>query len=264
MHTSSCCALPDSYYCTFPAYYCTLPLLVIAHFLLHIIAHFLFLSHFLLITAHYQCSTQWWQKWPPCTFHLLLLLHFLLLLLHFLLLLLHFFLLLVHSSYYYTPPISTFLLLSLHSPLLCRHIYWSCKSEPKIFRTRMDGTQSQHELFRQHPMRTSRIFALSFNFSEVGNAELFWAINVSERWVEFVVPPSLSQRERERERERDHIFYLFIYIIFLYSPSTSYRILRTSVLNTDVSSYSVALNGYTSQILDLQMANNGAIFIDAL
>ncbi len=54
-----------------------------------------------------------------------------------------------------------------------RHIYWSPKTELKIYRIEMDGTGTAHVLYRQFFLQesssSSAIFSLSLNFNISGD-----------------------------------------------------------------------------------------------
>ena len=58
-------------------------------------------------------------------------------------------------------------------------IYWSSKTEPKIYRTKMNGSQSHHTLFRQFTSSSASIFGLSLEFDDESESRLFWGVNVS-------------------------------------------------------------------------------------
>lgn len=62
-----------------------------------------------------------------------------------------------------------------------RYIYWSSKSEPKIYRIKMNGEQAESELVEQYDTEVGEvatIIGVSLNFSSSGDLQLCWAVTV--------------------------------------------------------------------------------------
>ncbi len=65
-----------------------------------------------------------------------------------------------------------------------RYIYWSSKTEPKVYATRMNGNQSDHRLvleFINDPF--ARIFGLSLNFTITGVTQIYWGVRTNASGV---------------------------------------------------------------------------------
>ena len=78
------------------------------------------------------------------------------------------------------------------------YLYWASKTEPKVYRIRMDGSQTDSQLVRHFavlPSGYSRIPSegvqgLSLNFTSSGALQMYWVVKVVNgggRWVWFGV-----------------------------------------------------------------------------